>query len=151
MAVGPVQLLVLGFNHPEFHAEVIAELERLRRSDAVRVIDAVAVYKDAAGALEVQHLNDEAIELDSLLGLGIDDDAEADFGDAFAEQDEWDVIDDIPTNSAGALVLLEHRWAVPLCSAIARAGYPISDGFIGGGNDVFGTRKVARHAAPRWR
>ena len=26
MAIGPVQLIVLGFNHPDFHGEVIAEL-----------------------------------------------------------------------------------------------------------------------------
>jgi hypothetical protein len=39
-----VQLIVLGFENPEFHGEIIAELE----SDTVRVIDALAVYKDAA-------------------------------------------------------------------------------------------------------
>ena len=50
---------------------------------------------------------------------------------AFPDQDEWDVIDDIPSDSAAALVLLEHRWAVPMRDAIARAGgYRISDGFI---------------------
>ena len=47
MAIGPVQLIVLGFEHPEFHGEIIAELERLKESDTVRVIDALAVYKDA--------------------------------------------------------------------------------------------------------
>lgn len=26
MAIGPVQLIVLGFSHPNFHGEVIAEL-----------------------------------------------------------------------------------------------------------------------------
>ena len=57
MAIGPVQLIVLGFNHPDFHGEVIAELERLRASDTVRVIDALAVYKDADGELEVEHLS----------------------------------------------------------------------------------------------
>jgi hypothetical protein len=50
MAIGPVQLIVLGFEHPEFHGEIIEELERLRESDTVRVIDALAVHKDAAGA-----------------------------------------------------------------------------------------------------
>ena len=39
MAIGPVQLIVLGFNHPDFHGEIISELERLRESDTVRVID----------------------------------------------------------------------------------------------------------------
>src|SRR4051812_20961053 len=80
MTIGPVQLIVLGFSEPEFHGEIIAELERLRASDTVRVIDALAVHKDAAGEVEVMHLSnlskDEAIELGSkvgaLIGLGIE-------------------------------------------------------------------------------
>src|SRR6187200_554964 len=83
MAIGPVQLIVLGFEHPDFHGEIIAELERLRESDTVRVIDALAVYKDADGEIEVEHLSnlsqDEAVELGSkvgaLIGLGIEGEA----------------------------------------------------------------------------
>ena len=56
MAIGPVQLIVLGFNRPDFHGEIIAELERLRASDTIRVIDSLVVYKDADGGLEVEHL-----------------------------------------------------------------------------------------------
>jgi uncharacterized membrane protein len=151
MAIGPVQLIVLGFTHPDFHGEIIAELERLRESDTVRVIDALAVYKDATGGIEVEHLSnltqDEAIELGSkvgaLVGLGIEGEAGAEVGalagaeagadglKVFDEQAEWDVIEDIPNDSAAALVLLEHHWAVPLRDAIARAGgFRISDGFI---------------------
>src|SRR5690349_4595085 len=72
MAIGPVQLLVLGFNQPDFHGEIIAELERLRATDTVRVIDSLAVYKDADGEVEVEHLSnlteDEAVELGSTIG-----------------------------------------------------------------------------------
>ena len=152
MAIGPVQLIVLGFSHPNFHGEVIAELERLRESDTVRVIDALAVYKDAEGEIEVEHLSnltqEEAIELGSkvgaLIGLGIAGEEGAEEGaEAGAEQaaaeginvfgnaDEWDVLEDIPNDSAAALILLEHHWAVPLRDAIARAGgFRIGDGFI---------------------
>ena len=50
---------------------------------------------------------------------------------AFTDQDGWDVLEDIPNDSAAALILLEHHWAVPLRDAIARAGgFRISDGFI---------------------
>ena len=147
MAIGPVQLIVLGFSHPDFHGEVIAELERLRESDTVRVIDALAVYKDAKGEIEVEHLSnltqDEAIELGSkvgaLVGLGIEGEKGARVGaeeaaeegiDVFGDA-EWDVIEEIPNDSAAALILLEHHWAVPLRDAIARAGgFRISDGFI---------------------
>jgi hypothetical protein len=80
MAIGPVQLVALGFRHPGFHGEIIAELERLREADAVRVIDSLVVYKDAEGELEVEHLSNlsmaETIELGSkigaLIGLGIE-------------------------------------------------------------------------------
>jgi hypothetical protein len=41
------------------------------------------------------------------------------------------VLEDIPNDSAAALILLEHHWAVPLRDAIVRAGgYRVSDGFI---------------------
>jgi uncharacterized membrane protein len=143
MAVGPVQLLVLGFSKPDFHGEIIAELERLRESDTVRVIDALAVYKDPAGNIEVEHLSnlteDEARELGSkvaaLVGLDIEGEEAADAAlgaiDEAVEEEAWDVLADVPNDSAAALVLLEHHWAVPLRDAIARAnGFRIADAFI---------------------
>jgi uncharacterized membrane protein len=151
MAIGPVQLLVLGFNHPDFHGEIINELERLRESDTVRVIDSLVVYKDPDGAMEVEHLSnlttEEAIELGSkvgaLVGLGIEGEEGMEAGaeagaeaaaegiSAFSDEEAWDVLEDIPNDSAAALILLEHHWAVPLRDAIARAGgFRISDGFI---------------------
>jgi uncharacterized membrane protein len=151
MAIGPVQLIVLGFRHPDFHGEVIAELERLRQTDTVRVIDALAVYKDARGEIEVEHLSnlstDEAVELGSkvgaLVGLGIEGEegmragaaagaeAAAEGVQVFSDADAWDVLAEIPNDSAAALLLIEHHWAVPLRDAIARAGgFRLADGFI---------------------
>ena len=49
----------------------------------------------------------------------------------FSDEEGWDVLEDIPNDSAAALILLEHHWAVPLRDAIVRAGgFRISDGFI---------------------
>ena len=142
MAIGPVQLIVLGFKEPEFHGEIIAELERLRESDTVRVIDALAVHKDADGEIEVPHLSnltkDEAIELGTtigaLIGLGIEGEEGMEAGalagaeagaeglEVFDDEDAWDVLEEIPNDSAAALLLIEHHWAVPLRDAVARAG-----------------------------
>jgi uncharacterized membrane protein len=150
MAIGPVQLIVLGFDHPEFRGEIIAELERLRESDTVRVIDSLAVYKDADGELEVQHLSnltsDEAIELGTvigaLIGLGIEGENGVEAGalagaEAMADgvnllqEEEWDVLEDIPPDSAAALILVEHHWAIGLRDAVARAGGSrLGDAFI---------------------
>jgi uncharacterized membrane protein len=148
MAIGPVQLIVLGFPEPDFHGEIAAELERLRAGAAVRVIDALAVHKDSDGEVEVAHLSnlsdDEAAELGStvgaLIGLGIEGEeglepgaeagaqAAADGIHMFSDQGAWDVIEEIPNGSAAALVLLEHQWAVPRRDAAG--GFRISDGFI---------------------
>jgi uncharacterized membrane protein len=151
MAVGPVQLIVLGFEHPNFHGEVIEELEKLRASDTVRVIDALAVHKDASGEIEVQHLSnltkDEAIEIGTkigaLIGLGIEGEEGMEAGaiagaeaaedgiQFFGDEKAWDVLEEIPNDSAAALLLIEHHWAVPVRDAVYRAGgFPISDGFI---------------------
>jgi uncharacterized membrane protein len=153
MAIGPVQLIVLGFNHPNFHGEIINELERLRESDTIRVIDSLAVYKTAEGEIEVEHLSNlseqEAIELGTkigaLIGLGIEGEEGAEAGaiagaeaveaeggvHVFTEQEGWDVLEDIPNDSAAALLLIEHHWAVPIRDAVMRAGgFRISDGFI---------------------
>jgi uncharacterized membrane protein len=150
MAIGPVQLIVLGFNHPDFRGEIIAELERLKASDSIRVIDSLVVNKDAAGVLEVAHLSnlttDEAREVGSvvgaLIGLGVEGEEGAVAGAAAGEEfmaagghvideEAWDVLGEIPNDSAAALVLLEHHWAIPLREAITRAGgQRISDGFI---------------------
>jgi uncharacterized membrane protein len=151
MAIGPVQLIVLGFRHPDFHGEIIAELEQLRMNDTIRVIDALAVYKDAEGEIEVEHLSnlstEEAVELGSkigaLVGLGIEGEAgmragaeigaesAADGIHVFSDEDAWDVLAEIPNDSAAALLLIEHHWAVPLRDAIARAsGFRLADAFI---------------------
>ena len=151
MTVGPVQLIVLGFNHPNFQGEVKAQLESLRAVDAIRVIDSLAVYKDAAGKIEIERLSnlsqDESIELGSvvgaLIGLGAAGEEGAEVGaiagaeagregiNVFTADEAWDVIGELPNDSAAALLLIEHHWAVPLRDAIARAnGFRISDGFV---------------------
>jgi uncharacterized membrane protein len=142
MAIGPVQLLVVGFNHPDFQGEIRQELERLRDNDLVRVIDALAVRKDADG--EVATLHESQLSADEqqafgalvggLIGLGAAGEeglevgaergaeAVAERGGVFDEDEAWDALAEIPPDSAGLLILLEHRWAIPLRDAVARAG-----------------------------
>jgi uncharacterized membrane protein len=153
MSIGPIQLVAIGFDKPDFRGEIIAELERLRQNDTVRVIDSLAVYKDSHGEVTVEHLSnisrEEAIELGStvaaLIGLGIAGEegmlagaqagaeaaAEVGVNPISEDEEAWDVLADIPNDSAAALILLEHHWAVPLRDAVARAGgFRIGDGFV---------------------
>ncbi len=152
MTIGPVQLLVLGFNHPDFKGEILAEFDRLKDSDVVRVIDGIAVQKDRDGNVAVLKRSDlneqEAEEVGAIVGgliglgaagaegaiagaiLGAEEASEGGI-DLLNEEDAWDVIDEIPNDSAAAIILLEHRWAIPLRDAVrAAGGFGISDGFL---------------------
>jgi hypothetical protein len=134
----PVQLLVLGLSDRDAGHALADELARLRETAGVRVVDSLVVYKDAAGVVEVERAEGSAVA--ALVGLG------GDRADPFVEDEGWDVLEDIPNDTAAALVLVEHAWAVPLHDAVERAGgFPISDGFVADEHtDTFTSRRVAQ-------
>ena len=78
MTTAPVQMLVVSFDEPNFSGEIIEELIRLRESNVVRLIDALAVQKGMDGELVAIQWSDlslpDAEELGAtvgaLLGLG---------------------------------------------------------------------------------
>ena len=122
MTLGPVQMLVLSFDRPDFSGRVLAELERLRESDLVRVIDLLVVHKDADGGVERLHHPDVAADgavVEALLSQEPDGD------------DVWSLDDAIPADSAAAIALVEHRWAIGMREAIrAAGGVAVADAWI---------------------
>jgi uncharacterized membrane protein len=141
MAIGPVQLLVVGFGGGEPTGEILPELRRLSEHDVVRLIDLMVVRKDSEGnvdAIQASDLSDEeAVEFGAvvggLIGFGAAGEegaeagalagaAELEDGHAFDEGEVWYVADSIPSDSTAAIALLEHRWAIPLRDSIREAG-----------------------------
>jgi len=120
VALGPVQLLVVAFDRPDFDGGVLAELERLRESDVVRVIDLLVVDKGADGV--VRRLDSGASGADgATVGalIGLDG---ADGGAWDADDEHWSLDEAIPDDSAAAIALVEHRWAIGTRDAIRAAG-----------------------------
>jgi uncharacterized membrane protein len=150
MTFGPVQLLILGFEDPQFKGEALEELQRLKENDIIRLIDLAAFKKDENGEVEMLHISDltqdEAMEFGALVGALIGLGAEGEEGveagamagaelgeDGHIIDDEnvWYAADHIPNGTAAAAALIEHRWAIPLRDAIARAGgVPLVDAWI---------------------
>jgi uncharacterized membrane protein len=150
MSIGPVQMLILGFENPQFKGEALAELEKLKEADIIRVIDALVVWKDEEGNVAVLQdsdlTQDEAMEYGAIVGgliglgmageegleLGAEAGAEAGAdGHLIDEEEAWYAIDAIPNNSAAAIALFEHRWAIPFRDAIVRAGgFVLADEWI---------------------
>jgi hypothetical protein len=140
--LGPVQLVIIAFEGGNFEGKVLDELRRLRERDAVRLLDLLFVAKgedDEVIELVMSDLSTaEASEYGALvrdlMGVGVGgevsvaegeqvaSDAASQNGSLLALEDAWFLADQIPTGTAAAIALLEHRWAVPLRDAIEAAG-----------------------------
>lgn len=72
MALGPIQLIVIGFDSPEPDGSVLAELNAVRDQGFIRLVDALGVYKDEEGSVwsaEVSDLSeDEAVATGAAIG-----------------------------------------------------------------------------------
>ncbi len=149
MTIGPVQVLVIGFAEPKFHGQIRAELDRLRASDTIRLLDVALVQKDQDGSVHRLEFSDispeEGEELGALagaligLGAGGAEGAEvgAEVGAAavadrgLLPEDVWYIEDAIGENQAAAVALIEHRWAIGLREAIRDAGgFHLADAWI---------------------
>jgi uncharacterized membrane protein len=151
MAVGPLHLLVLAFDKPNFEGWVADELDFLRESGVITVVDALAVYKTPEGDIEALQESDLDLEdriavsgaIGALMGFGADGvrgavegalghmemTAENEFG--FDETDILDVAENLAPDSAALILLFEHTWALGLKEAVLDAGgYMVAEGLL---------------------
>lgn len=137
--MGPVQVLVVGFDDPKFSGEVLTEFARLREAGIVRLLDLLLVERAADGSFDTL---DAPAELGSNSGvlaaavLGQPDAVPAPQAagadDESADVSSWSLADAVPTGSVAAVALIEHTWATPLLSAIRRAGgTPLEEAWLG--------------------
>ena len=138
LSVGPVQVLLLGFEHPTMHGRIRAALEALVAHDAIRIIDRALVRCDDDGVVE--RVDSEGTELEEV-GAIVDALIEVDNPDWLDEQAAryaaaipegcWFVHQKIPPGSAALLIVIEHRWARELQNAVVDAGgFHIADEWI---------------------
>jgi hypothetical protein len=137
--IGPVQILVLGFHEDDFASRILPELRRLRDLGHVRLLGLLVVRKDERGEIEPQPIGDldeaEAREfgalVGALVGLGPDGEEERAVGQPLDDESVWYLTDAIPAGRGAAILLIEHRWAIPLRDEIAAAGgFALADEWI---------------------
>jgi uncharacterized membrane protein len=157
MSTGPVQLLVIGFDEPNFTGQIRAELDKLTASGAVKVIDAIAVEKTKSGDVNIMRessispdeMREDGAVIGGLLGLGmalgegidpaagmaagatVGSEAVTENGRLFSGARVPDLVEEMEPGTAAAVVLIEHMWAAPLRDAVAEAGgVALADTFI---------------------
>jgi len=141
MAIGPMQLIVIGFDPTDrCQRRIRRELQELQGRGVIRVIDTLMINKDSQGAITrlegSQPSNDELGSAGSVLGIliGLDtrDSAISPSTDvgalAFAEhnyglsrKDIMDIAGRLAPGKAAALLLIEHQWALRLKAAVRAA------------------------------
>ena len=149
MALGPVQLLVVGYGEDAvFDGTVLDELHRLSEHDVVHLVDLLVVTKDLDGNVAQVEISDRP-ELQqygavagALLGLGAAGEegmvigaeagAEAMADGKMYDPDEvWLLAEEIPPGMTAAIAMLEHRWAIPMRDAIVgNGGVVLADEWI---------------------
>jgi uncharacterized membrane protein len=139
---GPMQLLVIVFENPDFHGQIRRELESVMEKGMIRLIDLLFIWKDENGnivSLEATQLDEEermrfGAVVGGLIGYGAGgeegarEDAKA--GVLAAAQENYGITDEdiveiteaIPEKTAAAIFIIEHLWAKSLKQAIRDAG-----------------------------
>ena len=136
--MGPVQVLVVGYEQPAFTGEVLAEFARLSDAGLVRLVDVLLVTRAADGTFDTVEVAEGAAEglpglpdgrgalAATLLGHSeaSGEDPEVAGSDDLDAMDgpAWSLADSVPAGTTAAVALIEHLWAAPLRAAIQRTG-----------------------------
>ena len=142
MAFGPLQVFTFGFPDTSgFEGRIAEELIKLSDAGIITIVDALAVVADGdeveilrVSDLDAEQRTELGMEMGALMGLGMAglegmiEGAAA--GAEIAEEGGLGVveaigeefIEELPDGSAALLLIIEHKWAVPLREAVADAG-----------------------------
>ncbi len=116
MAVGPVDVYIIGFPGNRFTGQIAPAILEQVENGTIRVLDITFIMKDADGVVTTLEIGD----LDAETGAGFMAIDIAQPG-ALGPEDADEVSEDLPLNSAAMLIAFENRWAEKIVSALQSA------------------------------
>jgi len=115
MAVGPVDVYIIGFPGNKFSGRIAPAILELVENGTIRVIDLLFLSKDADGV--VTRLEASDIDEDGAAYLSIDVTQPG----ALGPEDAEEVSDDLPANSSALLIAFENLWTAKVVDALRDA------------------------------
>jgi hypothetical protein len=115
MAVGPVDVYIIGFPGNKFSGRIAPAIMELVENRTIRVIDLLFLSKDADGV--VTKLEAADIDEDGAAYLSIDVTQPG----ALGSEDAEEVSDDLPANSSALLIAFENLWTETIVAALRDA------------------------------
>ena len=121
MAVGPVDVYIIGFPGNKFSGRIAPAILELVENGTIRVLDLLFLSKDADGV--VTRLEASDIGTDGAAYLSIDITQPGALGDEDAEE----VSDDLPPNTSALLIAFENLWTAKVVDALQAADAVLID------------------------
>jgi hypothetical protein len=115
--IGPVELIVLGFDGNHFNGAVVPSLMDLVDRGIIRIIDMAVVIKDALGRVTIL----EAGELDKDVARAFEV-LTGSVPGLLSEADIVEIAASLPPDSTEAVLLVEHVWATGFAQAVRASG-----------------------------
>jgi hypothetical protein len=125
MALGPIEVIVVGFPGNRFNGEILPELERLVESGTISIVDGLFLRKDGDGEVEFFELGDVGSDESVARLAGLLDEVEALIND----EDVAELAAALDPDSSAAMLVFEHTWAKPFRDAIVASGGVLAANF----------------------
>jgi len=121
MAVGPVDVYIIGFPGNKFSGKIAPAIKELTDNGTIRVLDLLFVMKDEEGVVTTIEASDIGEDGAAYLSLDITD------AGALGPEDAEEVADDLPANSSALLIAYENLWVGKVVEALRDADAVLID------------------------
>jgi outer membrane protein assembly factor BamB len=121
MAVGPVDVYIIGFPGNKFTGRIAPAILDLVENGTIRVLDLLFVMKDAEGVVTTVAAADIDEEGAGFLSIDITQPG------ALGPEDAEEVSDDLPANSSALLIAFENLWVGKVVDALRAADAVLID------------------------
>jgi len=118
MALGPIEVLVVGFPGNQFNGQIIPELEKLIDTDTISVVDGLLVRKDDDGEVTFTEFDELGSNEDAAKLAEIMDQIDS----LISDDDINELASALEPNSSAAILVFEHTWSKPFRDSILDAG-----------------------------
>lgn len=125
MALGPIEVLVVGFPGNQFNGEILPELERLVEAGTITIVDGLMLGKDDAGDVVFLEFGEDGGNADAARLEALLDQAEA----LISDDDVDELAATLEPGSSAAILVFEHTWAKPFRNAIVESGGVLAANF----------------------
>ncbi len=123
MALGPIEIVVIGFPENRFNGTIVPELQKLVDAGTVSIVDGLFATKDESGSITLAEFGEVGANADAAALAAVIDRVEG----LISDEDVEALISGLDPGSSAAILAFEHTWLKPLQDSIIDSGGVLLD------------------------